>query len=339
LSLTRPRSRIPSIAALLSIGITVLGLVVFGKLPDDGRWAVDVANSAHGPAFALVTLIVIVLLRLTRGHQASPLLDYWFAIAVALLLGTLVELLQLVTGGDTSLDDILRDALGAVAAVGFFALVDSRVRAQPLHRPVRCAGLLVGSVCTAILIAPLAITTAAYLQRHHRFPTLVDFSSPLSTYFLAVYSTVTVAREELPNGMTGGAQRVIGLHTRIAGKNWWGIALREPYPDWRGYEQLALDLANPTDVPLLLRVQIRDRHQRRERQSGYRRSIEIAPHSRRTWTIPLAHLASGEGTARVNTAIVSSIVLSRHPANQATEFYVLRIWLDRAQSETLPTSD
>lgn len=316
----------------------MLGLVLFGKLPDDGRWAVDVANSAHGPAFALVTLIVITLLRITRRQQAGPALDYCVATAIALVLGALIELLQLATGGDTSFDDFLRDALGAVAAVGFFVLIDPRVRALPLHRPVQYAGLLAGIVCSAILIAPLAITTAAYRQRHHSFPTLVDFSSPLSTYFLDVHSAVTVDREELPSGMTGGAHGVIGLHTQIAGKNWWGVALREPYPDWRGYERLALDLANPTDVPLLLRVQIRDRRQHRERRSGYRRSIEIAPHSRRTWTIPLAHLASAQGTARVDTAIVSSIVLSRHPANQAKEFYVVRIWLDQAQSETTATS-
>jgi VanZ family protein len=73
-----------------------------------------------------VTLILITLLRRVPGRHATVLGGYSFAIAAALLLGALVEVLQFVTGRDASFDVFLRDALGALAATGFFAVLDPR---------------------------------------------------------------------------------------------------------------------------------------------------------------------------------------------------------------------
>ena len=306
----------------------MLAVVLFGQIPGHGLWVAELSDSAHGPAFAIVTLLLIALLRRVPGRNASILRDYSLAIAGALLLGALVELMQLATGRDASFSDLGRDALGALAAAGLFTLFDPRVRALPSRRSTRLIGLLVGIVSTAIAVAPLVITGAAYLQRHRSFPTLVDFSSPLSTYFLGVYSAVTVEREALPNTLPGGRQGSIGLHARLAGNKGWGLALWEPYPDWRGYQQLAVELANPTDLPLLLQVRVRDRNQGNDRQSGYLGRIEIAPRSRATHVIALREFTAAEGRAYVNPAIVRSIVLTRNPSNRAGEFYLMRIWLE-----------
>jgi len=316
-----------SVALLLGAAGAVLAVVLFGQIPGRGRWAAELGNSAHGPAFAIVTLILIALLRRVPGRNASILRDYSLAIAVALLLGALIELMQLAIGRDASFSDLGRDTLGALAATGFFTLVDPRVRALSSRRPTRLIGVLVGVASAAIVFAPLIVTGAAYLQRHRNFPTLVDFSSPLSAYFLGVYSAVTVEREALPNTLPGGRQGSIGLHARLAGNKGWGLALWEPYPDWRGYQQLAVELANPTDLPLLLQVRVRDRNQGNDRQSGYLGRIEIAPRSRATHVIALREFTAAEGRAYVNPAIVRSIVLTRNPSNRAEEFYVMRIWL------------
>ncbi len=302
--------------------------MLFGQIPGHGRWAAELGNSAHGPAFAVVTLILLALLRRAPGRNASILRDYSLAIAGALLLGALIELVQLAIGRDASFSDLGRDTLGALAATGFFALVDPRVRALPLRKPARLIGLLVGVASTLILVAPLGITGAAYLQRHRSFPTLVDFSSPLSTYFLGVYSAVTIEREALPDTLSGGREGSIGLHARLGGNKGWALALWEPYADWRGYQHLAFDLANPTDLPLLLRVRVRDRSQGNDRQMGYLGRIEIAPRSRATHVIALRDFTAVEGRAFVNPAIVRSIVLTRNPSNRASEFYLMRIWLE-----------
>ena len=74
-----------SVALLLGAAGAVLAVVLFGQIPGRGRWAAELGNSAHGPAFAIVTLILIALLRRVPGRNASILRDYSLAIAVALL--------------------------------------------------------------------------------------------------------------------------------------------------------------------------------------------------------------------------------------------------------------
>jgi hypothetical protein len=215
-----------------------------------------------------------------------------------------------------------------LAAAGLFTLFDLRVRALPSRGSTRLIGLLVGVASTLILVAPLVITGAAYLQRHCSFPALVDFSSPLSTYFLGVYCAVTVEREALPNALSGGREGSIRLHARLAGNRGWRIALWEPCPDWRGYQRLAFDLANPTDFPLRLRVRVRDHSQGNDRQTGYLGRIEIAPRSRATHVIALREFTAAEGRAYVNIAMVRSIALTRDPSNRAREFFLMRVWLE-----------
>jgi hypothetical protein len=101
--------------------------------------------------------------------------------------------------------------------------------------------------------------------------------------------------------------------------------LTEPLPDWRGYAKLNLDLANPTDEPLVLRLRVFDQPHGRSRHAGYRGAIEIAPHSRAIHSVALTTLASGTGQAQVDTSRIHSVVIARARANRARVFYLARI--------------
>jgi hypothetical protein len=315
--------------ALLGVVLALLALVMFGRLPGEGRWVADLANSAHGPAFAVVTLCLIALGRRVTTKPVGLLREYSRAVVTTLLLGALIELLQLVTGRDASFDDLLRDGLGALAATGFLAVADPEVHALPSCRSIRRSGLLVGIASTVIVMAPVALSGIAYLQRHRNFPVLADFGSPVSTYFFGVYSAATVQRRPVPLAMVGDGAEAQGLQVQLRGNERWGLALWEPCPDWRGYRRLALELANPTDAKLVLTIRIRDVSQRKKRQAGYFGTITLPPHSRQAWTVPLHELAAARGPAHVDIARVHSLVLTRHPANRAQQFYLVRIWLMR----------
>jgi len=246
----------------------------------------------------------------------------------AVLLGVLVEVLQHFVGRDAELGDVGRDALGAVTAAGGLLVFDLRVRASPARHALRGMAFLVAVGACVLMLVPMGVTAAAYLQRYVSFPTLVDFGSNLSTYFLGVPSAVAAKREALPIDMPGGEQGVIGLHARLgANKRGW-LAVWEPYSNWRDYDRLALDLANPTDVPLLLQVRVRDHNQGHDRQAGCLGTLAIAPQSRRTVVISLRELASATGRACVDTKRVYSIFLIEDLSNSAQDFYVMRIWLE-----------
>jgi len=328
LSPTKTRPHHLSPAVLLGVVSTVLALVLFGQIPGEGRWVAELGNSVHGPAFAVVTLILIVLLRRRQERRATVLGDYSVALAAGVLLGALVEVLQFATGRDASFDDLLRDTLGAVAALGFFSVRDSRVGLLPRCNAIRWTGVLAAVVSAAIIVAPIVVTGAAYLQRNRTFPTLVDFQSPLSTFFLAVSTAVTVERTALPFTASGGESGTNALRVLLAGDKRWALFLQEPRPDWRGYERVGLDVMNPTEVPLRIAVRIWDTHPHSDRRDGDIGSIEVAPGSRATVTVALPQASTAAREPQVDLATIRKFVLKQDRANQAREFYLVRVWLE-----------
>lgn len=316
-------------ALWFAIAIAVLASVMFGHLPGTGRWATELNDFAHGPAFAVVTIALISYSWQGPNRPESVLRAYVAAMTAAVLLGAIIELLQLATGRDASLSDLGKDALGVLAAAGVLMFFDPRVRTQPRGRIIRGTGLLIAVVSAAALIAPLALTSAAYLHRNRIFPTLVDFSSPVGAYFVVPYGTVTIDRAPLPLGLVGESASAVALRAQLDGTlPQWGLALWEPSADWSGYNRLAVDLANPGDASLVLRMKIRDGTQVNDRRAGYLGTIELLPNSRTIHRVPLSDLAMASGRARVDTTMVHSIVLTGDPENRARSFDLVRIWLE-----------
>jgi hypothetical protein len=301
----------------------MLAVVLFGQLPGDGRWVADLSNAAHGPAFAVVTLVVFVLLRHWPAKRMSLVGEYSAAILVSVLLGALVELLQHFTGRDASLADLGTDFLGTVAAAGGLLAFDQRAR----RRARLIASFLALAAC-ALMIAPLAGTAATYLNRDRSFPTLLDLKSPLADTFLRIGESATAERAELPRELQSAARDDIGMRVQLTEESGWIAVLTEPVPDWREYTNLNIDVANPTDEPLALRLRVFDQRQQRNRRTGFRGSIELAPYSRAVHTFALDTMNSGETGAPTDTSLVHSVVIARAGSNRAREFYLVRIWLD-----------
>ena len=143
----------------------MLVTVLFGRLPGDGLWVVDLSNAAHGPAFAVVTLVVWALLRDAPPLRLSILGEYSLAVTLAILLGALVELLQLLVGRDASYSDLWHDVLGALAAAGCLLALDSRTRTSPSSHRLRVTGYAIAAASTVLMLAPLGVSAGAYLQR------------------------------------------------------------------------------------------------------------------------------------------------------------------------------
>ena len=305
-----------------------MAVVLFGRLPGQYRWAADLSNAAHGPAFALVTLVVFALLRRSSQQRFSILSEYTIAILITILLGALIELLQHFTGRDAALIDLWTDTLGALAAAGILLVFDSRVREPPTLIAPRRIGYLVAVAACILMLAPLTVTATAYLKRHVDFPTLVDFRWPLATSFLHAGVSATIERAELPRELKSDQRASIGVRAHLTERTGWVVVLSEPAPDWRGYMRLNLDVANPTDEPLALRLRVFDQLRGRNSGTGFRGSIELAPHSRAIQSVALTTLISEAVGAQFDTSRVESIVIARAHANRAREFYLMRIWLD-----------
>jgi VanZ family protein len=214
--------------ALSLIASVLLAFVLLGRIPSEAQWAADLANFAHGPVFATLTLIVVAMLRRHSTRGVSAGLEYALALALVLLLGLSIEAVQSMIGRDAEVSDLLRDALGALVALGFLATTDPKMRAALPRRRWRIFAMLIGITGTTLLLAPLVIAMMAYLERQRIFPVLADFDRPFSTYFVSDLAGVTSQRELLPHMSAGQAGTPHALLVMSQTPTWWGIALREP---------------------------------------------------------------------------------------------------------------
>lgn len=156
----------------------------------------------------------------------------------------------------------------------------------------------------------------------------MDFSSLLSTCFIGTYAAVAVEREALPTHDMQQVTDVVGLRARLVGNGDWAHVLREPYPDWRSFNHLGLELVNTSPLALLMWIRIRNRNQCADRRAGYLGTIEIGPHSRTIHKINLQELTSAGASAVIDPALIRSLILTAHVENRAMDFYVTSIWLE-----------
>ena len=245
-------------ALLIIATCAVLGMVLFAQMPGEGMWAADLTNFAHGPAFAAVTVLLFKVLRGGPTRQSPALPEYLVVALIALALGAIVELVQGRIGRDASFDDLLRDAQGALAAGGFLMQLDPKLRGSKGRRRARHAGLLLGLTGGAMLVWPLIVSGLAYRERDQNFPVLADFDRPFSTYFVHPLAGVRLQRKTLPPALAGHAKGSHALWVKAPAGTWWGITLREPVPDWRRFERLAVTVANPSTEVLRLELRVYD---------------------------------------------------------------------------------
>jgi hypothetical protein len=316
-------------AVLLIATCALLCTVIFAQVPGQDLWAAELTNFAHGPAFAVLTVLLFKMVSERSTRHSSVLRDYAVVVCIALALGALVELLQGILGRDASLGDLLRDVQGTLAATGFLVMVDPKLHGSVGLRRVRLAGLWLGLAGTAMILWPPIVSSLAHLDRNRCFPALADFERPTSLHFVHPLGGATIRWTRLPPAFAGPAQQTRALRVDAVGRSWWGLMLREPLPDWRSYERLSLTIANPARETLTLELRVHDHAANDDPDAPFTTILEVPPFAWRTLSVPLADMTSNSEATHVDLAHVQSLMLARKGASRdATEFYLGRLWLE-----------
>ena len=166
-------------------------------------------------------------------------------------------------------------------------LLDPKLHGSRDRRRARHAGLLLGLSGVAMLAWPLIVSGLAYLERDQHFPVLADFDRPHSTYFVNPLAGVRLQLKQLPPALAGHAQESQALWVRVPAGSWWGLMLREPVPDWRRFERLAITVANPSSEALQLELRVYDLGMQGEADVRFTTTLEVPPSSWRTNMVPL----------------------------------------------------
>lgn len=316
-----------NVIALALIAI-LLAAVVFAPVPGDSRWIRTLHNSAHAPIFGCVSLLVLLVTRSHPRLQTLGLLaQYILALAAAFALGVATELLQIPAGRDASVEDALHDTIGALALLGLFATVDTRVRGVPQNIPIRFAAAVVGLVSLGIAAAAVTRAAIKYQQRDERFPVLADFSQRYDRYFIlqlsSEFSPVTLPT---PWARTKDES---AMRVRLLDGPYPGMNFIEPWPDWSGYSTLAVDLTNPTPMNLQLILRIHDVGHDNQPEDRFGRRFELPAGTREILRVPLEDVAAGPKSRRLDLRQVAGMIIFRaDDSPPAGELYLSRVWLE-----------
>jgi hypothetical protein len=306
---------------LLLIAI-VLAAVVFLPDPSDSRVLAHIHDLAHAPIFGFVAVLMLrALPGIALTSKWSVAAQYAVAIAVSAGLGLATEIVQAFVGRDASWGDLQRDVLGSVAFAALFTAVDPRVDRAAIRR----AGCIVGIALMLFHLFPFAKTTVAYKRRNESFPVLFEARDPTPDHFAGAMRSL-IAYEPLPTAFASYPNEQ-ALHVRFKSGPWLGMYVKEPYPDWRGYRALALDLTNASSQPLWMALHIQDRAHDQRYEDRFNKHFTLAPQTRTTLVIPLAEIERGPVARKLNLRKMDGLVLFTSEQHASQDVYVSRIWL------------
>lgn len=309
--------------------VALLLLVVTARTFEHSDFWHAVQKAAHPFTFAAVALLLRGLLaeRVPPGAMGTAIV-----FAVTVLLGGLTELAQFLTDRDPAFIDVGRDALGAAAALagaGAWAARRSaperhrsrtRARSARYGRALRFAlGTAFAVAAAALVLAPVAISGAAYVVRDRSFPVLVRFGGPLDAYFVR---SQAVAEVVAVDGAGAGLSISLGRTPNL------GVEILEPAPDWRGYGAFAVDVANPGDRDLHLTLRIEDAEHDRTFEDRFNRDFVVQARSRQVVRFPLADVERAPQRRAMRLDRIARIVLFRSDAAVPQGMVLNRMWLE-----------
>jgi VanZ family protein len=253
--------------AALPLLAVVLAVLMFagGPGPDAARSVSRGWDLGHILAFFVWTTLWLE----TGVSARMPARRRWLVtLASCAILAMLTESVQLMTGGDASFGDAMRDVLGGALALAWVDRAPGGMT-KAVRRAVRAASLL-------LLLAALVPVSAAVVdewQARRAFPVLADFE----TRFEAGRWDGSAARAIDRSRASSGAA---SLRVELVPAEYSGVALVHAPRDWRGYRYLRLDIFNPLAEPLDLVCRIHDgEHDRRgpDYRNRFNAGVRLSP--------------------------------------------------------------
>ncbi len=298
----------PMRAAAVCVIVLLLAFVVAPPVLEATVLLAALHDAAHVLVFALVGAL---LCGLATPHRWG----FLALLAMVALLGVGTELAQPYFAGAqaievASIGDVGRDLLGAViGGLAWFAIRRRRLR-----------WLVPAVVLLAVGLAPGAFVGWAYVQRGLHPQVVWDASRATWRVFLERTTDGELAR--LP-----GRSRARFIAT---GDSYAGISIREPPPDWRGFEALVVVLSNPGASPIALNVRIDDLPRDTEYEDRFNRERLIPAGSGLQWRIPVNEIAQGPRGRALDLSHITRVVVFLSPGSRGASFDIDSLRLERA---------
>jgi hypothetical protein len=292
----------------LLLGVaTVFVILATVQLPSHTYLWREVHNTGHTPLFGALAIFVLGIFRIQFDRPGkSRLRLYFWAAAIAIGMGGVMEIAQVRGPGDADVFDLLRDIAGIISFTLIFAVFDRKLELWRRKSGSKLRAAIIVFAISLLLsaILPVGLWAAAYAERESRFPTLLDFDSTLAMKFARTQD----ARLELQNAPQGwsSASGRIGKVTFLPGQ-YPGVAISEVFPDWRNYRALKFDVYSELAGPVKLCLRVDDIYHDNSFEDRYNTVMAVNP-GNNAFEISLEDIRRAPQTRRMNMGGVRSIV-------------------------------
>ena len=329
---TRPAINPVQRALAVAVIGGLLALLLFVDIGGDTAWRRVALDAAHGPIFAAVAALIAALLPATSARRvAGPWPDarrYLVAFGIAVVLGAAVEALQSLDDRPGSLFDLGTDAAGAAIGLGLLALLERARRAPPRPAPGPTAwALLVVALAGLAFVSWRPIEAGrAYLHRARQFPVLAAFNAPSDLYFTHTHG-VSMELAALPvRWARRPGERALRLRYEANAPPL--VKVEEPFPDWRGYSALVLDLTNPTDRDLRMTLRISDAEHDWSPEDRLNLPLVLPSATRSTVRVAIEAVRTAPASRRADLSRIVDLALFGSGGAGEGELFVSRVWLE-----------
>ena len=261
--------------AAIAAGVLIASILLRG--PGRTLLAAAAWDAGHVPLFALFAVAVLGVSRsVDRGRVWPRSRHYLLALLVTIVAGGAVEALQALGARDASLGDLARDAAGGAAALLLAWARDLRAAGGSQRKRAHPGpAVLLALVLLGVGLAPLAVTALAYVQRDAAFPVICDFEARWEERFI-IGRDAELDREEPPNGWPGARGDRAARLTFLPAK-YPALLVREPYPDWTGYDRLVFGVYSELEGEIELALRIHDAAHENDYHDRFNRMLAIPP--------------------------------------------------------------
>lgn len=306
----------------LLVVVFLLIVALFADFSDRTRLFREIQNSGHAVVFGLMALTILVAIRNLSGKWLrNKLLAYLAAGSVTLVIGAILEMVQLAGPRDADPVDLLIDAAGIIGCLALYFTFDPKMSmnragwGQHTKRIIRAAAIV-------ILLTPFVMPSAwalAYLARNREIPNISFVNSAWSKWFL--YESNTVIKKSEPPAEWIGARSAQVASIRFEPTEYPGIHLIEPFPDWKDYSYFCFSLYSSVDSTLQLSLRIEDIFHNYEHKDRFNEIITVESGPNR-YRINLDRLRRAPAGREMDLTNIAAVMLF---ASKPTESFTL-LW-------------
>ncbi len=322
--------RLPPSAGVVLVGL-LLSAVFFLSLPGITLWQRVVQDAGHGPVFAGIAIVLLLMQRPAAGGEIRSASQYRNVFVVAALLGVVTELLQhSMPGRSVSAMDAMHDAAGAalgLAGAWFIERWLARRREPSAAGAAHTRAVAAVALLAFTLLAWQPLQCArAYAARDSAFPVLVS-AGPLADGLFTRPHAASVTYVQLPQPYRR-PDDADSVRLEFMPGTRPGLQVLEPYPDWRDYDVLAMDVTNPSSQAAVLMIRILDAAHDWSHEDRFNQRVVIPSATRVTIRLSLEAVAASPAQRRMDMGAVANLMLFARRPLDSGGFYITRIWLE-----------